>query len=84
MDLESYPHIILTSPHQWNPQHVLFPQVSHSEQDEVEMRSLKATQRVSDYSTSEYYSDKLGCSEPEYTDESTLDHDIIMNVGDIS
>ena len=36
-DLESYPLIILTSTHQWNPKYVLFPRVLHSEQEEVEM-----------------------------------------------
>ena len=80
-DLESYPHIVLTSPHLWNPQTVEFPNISHSEQEEVEMRSLKAIHRVSDCSNVESYCEDIGFREPEYIEESPNESDIVMNVG---
>ena len=83
-DLESYPYIILTLSHLWNPKKVLFPHVSQSEQEEVEMRSLKAIHRVSDCSTIQSYSVDIGFCEPEYIEESPSESDIVMNVGDIN
>ena len=83
-DLDLYPHIVLTSPHAWNPQIVQFPKISQSEQEEVEMRSLKAISNVPDYSDIANGFDDMGFSEPEGMDEFPYEHDIIMNVGTIS
>ena len=68
-DLDLYPHIVLTSPHAWNPQIVQFPKISQSEQEEVEMRSLKAISNVPDYSDIANGFDDMGFSEPEGMDE---------------
>mmetsp|Transcript_26056 Transcript_26056/g.39441 ORF Transcript_26056/g.39441 Transcript_26056/m.39441 type:complete len:108 (+) Transcript_26056:49-372(+) len=39
-DLNDYPHIILTSPHQWNPSKVQFPCQSEPEIEEFESRAV--------------------------------------------
>ena len=39
-DLESYPHIELTPPQQWNPHKIEFPQTKYSMQEEVEGRNV--------------------------------------------
>ena len=47
-DLESLPHIVLTSPHVWNPQEVEFPSVEYSRQEEIEKRSISQILTFSD------------------------------------
>ena len=39
-DLDSYPHIELTSRQQWNPHKIDFPQTKYSVQEEVEGRNV--------------------------------------------
>ena len=39
-DLDTLPHIVLSSPHPWNPATVEFPTASYSEMEDVERRSL--------------------------------------------
>ena len=39
-DLESLPHVVLSSPHPWNPATVTFPKLSYSMKEELEQRSI--------------------------------------------
>ena len=39
-DLSQFPHIIMTSPHTWNPSKVQFPKTSQRVEEELTMRSI--------------------------------------------
>jgi len=39
-DLENYQHIVLTSPHPWNPVEVKFPGLSIVDRKEIECRNI--------------------------------------------
>ena len=41
-DLQSLPHIVMTSPHPWNPHMVQFPQTETSVREEIEMHNVSA------------------------------------------
>ena len=41
-DLFQFPHIIMTSPHPWNPSEVQFPKTSRRVQEELKMRSIES------------------------------------------
>jgi len=38
IDLQSHPHVVMSSPHPWEPRSVQFPQPSQSTKEEFEMR----------------------------------------------
>jgi hypothetical protein len=42
LDLEWYPHITLCSRHPWNPREIKFPSISSLEQEEIEVRNVRA------------------------------------------
>ena len=46
-DLESLPHIELSSKIEWNPEKVEFPSYSRSEREMIEKRNIKSTYRIS-------------------------------------
>ena len=84
-DLKNCPHIVLTSPHPWNPQNVRFPSVSYSEQEEIERRSIKSIQvEYSHDNFSIQHHGEIGFCEPTEIDELPYEDDIIMNIGDIN
>ena len=46
-DLESIPHIELSSKNEWNPEKVEFPSYSRFERELIEKRNIKSTCRIS-------------------------------------
>jgi hypothetical protein len=42
LDLERYPHATLCASHPWNPREIRFPGISSLEQEEIEVRNIRA------------------------------------------
>ena len=42
LDLEQYPHVTLCANHPWNPREIRFPGISSLEQEEIEVRNIRA------------------------------------------
>jgi hypothetical protein len=42
LDLERYPHVTLCASHPWNPREIRFPGISSLEQEEIEVRNIRA------------------------------------------
>ena len=42
LDLEKYPHVTLCAQHPWNPREIRFPGISSLEQEEIEVRNIRA------------------------------------------
>ena len=86
-DLSLYPHIILTSPHPWDPQNVRFPETPYSVKEEIEMRSVSAL-RQDQYlhlgSMIGHQGGTIGFRELDHMEESPCSEDVIMNVGDLN
>jgi hypothetical protein len=44
LDLETFPHVTLCASHPWNPREIRFPGISSLEQEEIEVRNVRAVE----------------------------------------
>ena len=61
-DLKSYPHIVLSSPREWNPQEVRFPKPSQTAREEFELRNTSAVRLIDDNWPSNFVEDNANCN----------------------
>ena len=65
-DLESYPHIQLSSSENWDPRNVKFPKYSLSERSKIESRSIAAVKRIKSDEYSVSNENEIDCGMIDY------------------